>query len=242
MRVVIIKDHTGEQIQQYRQEMLQALIRLGIFAIGMPALLLLFNLWTIAFIMFVFGLLYFGCKLVYYNQKRIIFEAGREGELTVRNVLQSELPDDYVAFVGVPVENGDVDCFVIGPTGAFAIEVKNHKGDVIYSEDGWKQYKTGIGGGVYQGNLKNPEKQLFQAIHSLKNRLKQYNADIYVKGIVVFSNPAANLVIEKRPRNFEICKIDDLVDVIKNNNYKLSREKIDRVCNALLAIQKGREK
>jgi len=242
MKVVIMKDHIGEQIKQYSKKMSKSLTFLGITAIGVPALFLPFNLWMIAIILFVIGVSYFGYKLNEYSQKKIIFMEGRKGELIVRNALQSELSDDYTAFVGVPVKNGDIDCLITGPTGVFALEIKNHKGDIVYSEDGWKHYKTGIKGGVYQGNLKNPEKQLFQAMHSLKDKLKQYNADVYIKGVVVFSNPATNLVIEKQPQNFEICRVDDLVDVIKNNNHKLSKEKIDQIHNALSVIQKEQEK
>jgi len=142
--------------------------------------------------------------LLYENTKsaKDIYEPGYEGEKVLKEKLHSLLPDDYIAYFGFPLSHGqDIDCVLPGPSGLYVIEVKNHVGDIRYSDNGWEQIKIGRSGNTYYGNLKNPSGQVLAGISEIKKHLESKGIDNFINGVVVFTNPAANQIIEKGPKN-----------------------------------------
>lgn len=156
------------------------------------------------------------------NGSRNTYEHGHEGEEMLRQRLHSFLPDDYIAYFGYPLNNGqDIDCVLLGPSGLYVIETKHHNGSIQYTDGGWRQVKTGRGGTSYHGNLKNPGGQVFFALRELKTYLENKGIKIFIKGVVTFTNPSAMLSIEKDPKPLMVCKIDKLEDL-----FKIEKEKI----------------
>ncbi|MEM3335618.1 MAG: nuclease-related domain-containing protein [Thermoplasmata archaeon] len=239
MEIIVLTDNIKEQLLKSKQNMKNSFIIILITLGGS----LLFFLTPIYYLGY-FGILIVIWQLneIFKNSKIInIYNYGKEGEKYIKQLLKNNLSDEYIGFFGVPVKNGDIDCLVIGPTGAYAIEVKNHRGHIEYDEDGWRQIKVGLGGTTYEGTLKNPEKQILTSIHYLKDFLKQKNMDIYIRGVIVFTNPESNVFIKKQPANFDICSIDTLVEHIKNGKGKLSQEKINMIKNILISFKRGGE-
>jgi len=117
--------------------------------------------------------------------------------------------------------------------GVFAIEIKNHKGTIIYSENGWKQIKTGQGGTQYQGNLANPGKQLLTNMHKFKTFLAENNIHVWIQPVLVFTNPETNIVLEKDPTPIIVCKVEDILDIINNSGKTIQQELINKICDLL---------
>lgn len=64
------------------------------------------------------------------------YDQGDTGELKVQEILK-QLPDDYQVIPDVQKPNGgNIDFVVVGPTGIFAVEVKNFKGAAAIDFDG----------------------------------------------------------------------------------------------------------
>ncbi|HWQ21758.1 MAG TPA: nuclease-related domain-containing protein, partial [Clostridia bacterium] len=63
------------------------------------------------------------------------YYGGAGGEFDVGATL-SELPDEFHVFNGLDFYAGDVDHVVVGPTGVFVVETKNHSG-TISLKDGY---------------------------------------------------------------------------------------------------------
>lgn len=129
-----------------------------------------------------------------------ILASGIRGEMIAADVL-SALPDDYTAFRDATVEfegkKSEIDYIVVGASGAFVIEVKNHNGRIegdvgdLY----WTQYKIGRGGTLYANKIYSPVKQVGAHIYRLANYLRQNGVDVYVEGAVFFTNPNCTLKI-----------------------------------------------
>ncbi len=114
---------------------------------------------------------------------------GKEGESELRKTLNRGLGNEYQGFFGVPVNGrGDLDCIVVGPDSVFAIESKHHSGMIQEKDGDLIQIKVGRRGSVYSGNLNKPVRQLASSIHGFKDVLKAKKIDIWLEGILVFTN------------------------------------------------------
>ncbi|MCX5814142.1 MAG: nuclease-related domain-containing protein [Proteobacteria bacterium] len=151
-------------------------------------------------------------------KKRSICKTGLAGEEALGIYLKNTLPDEYTAFYNVPVEHGDIDdCLLMGPGGLYAIEVKNHKGVITYSDNAWRQVKTGRGGTSYTGNIKNPSFQLIKNIRWLNRYFQRKDIKIWIQGIIVFTHPDAILSVDNL-KTVKAVKLEDLGKTIINDN------------------------
>ncbi len=162
-----------------------------------------------------------GASFAKSSASRNTYEHGHEGEEMLRQRLHSFLSDDYIAYFGYPLNNGqDIDCILLGPSGLYVIETKHHNGSIQYTDGGWRQVKTGRGGTAYHGNLKNPGGQVFFALREVKSYLESKGIKIFIHGVVTFTNPSAVLSIEKDPKPLKVCKIYELEDILKGDKEK----------------------
>ena len=234
MREICLSTYLNDKIENHKKSIKKyfKIILIGTILV-VPVYLYVPNLIFLYFVLyFVFlGLMSFKINEHYSDIKS--FHAGLQGETTLKQTLNS-LSDDFVAFYNVPIDNSkDIDCVLVGPKGVFIIEVKNHKGTIIYSENGWKQIKTGRGGTQYLGNLGNPGKQLLANMHKFKKFLDENNIHVWIQPILVFTNPEADIVLEKEPKPIIVCKIENILDVINNSGKTISQELINRICDLL---------
>lgn len=135
----------------------------------------------------------------YFLRRYRTFLAGARGENTVLKELRM-LDDTYCIFMNYRIESlryrDEVDFLVIGETGIFVVEVKNHCGKISGSAKAafWKQYKT-AGKKTKQKQIRNPVAQTRRHAANIGNLLRRGKMSLWVEGILVFSNPAAELHI-----------------------------------------------
>ena len=67
-------------------------------------------------------------------KKSHITKQGVIGEEILKKQLRSILPDEYTAIYNIPVNGEDINCFVMGPHGVYAFEVKHYNGVISYTE------------------------------------------------------------------------------------------------------------
>lgn len=154
-----------------------------------------------------------------------ILVAGINGERIATGVL-STLPADYTVFQDVIVTYGnkksEIDNIVVGRSGVFIVEVKNHnsyiEGDLKATY--WIQHKVGRGGTPYTKEMYNPVKQVGTQIYCLANYLRQSGVNTYIEGMVYFVNK------------------DCSVDLIGNSTisvYSSSNSDEDQLCRRILS-------
>jgi hypothetical protein len=130
----------------------------------------------------------------FYLRKYRIYSAGREGEKQVAKLLTSKLSDDYFLINGLYLHNGggDIDHVVFSPSGIFVLETKNWRGTITCNGDEWQR----AGGGKFKGS---PSRQVKRNAATIKHIIDSSQAfgplDVWVEGIVVFTNRHATLYL-----------------------------------------------
>lgn len=144
-----------------------------------------------------------------FNRQRklfLIFRSGRLGELRITKELQ-KLPDSFSVFSGfVPKGRGDIDFVVIGPTGIYAVETKNHSGRIGFD-----------GRNITRNNRKIDDKDILWqakdgAIKIKKHIISEMNEKHFVDALLVFSSKHARLVFDNREevREVKVLRFDQL--------------------------------
>ena len=169
----------------------------------------------------------------YYLRKYRIYNAGREGEKQVATLLSSKLSNDYFLINDLYLHNGggDIDHVVLGPSGVFVLETKNWRGDITCNGDDWQR----AGGGKFKGS---PSLQVKRNAAKIKGIISSSQAfrslDIWVEGIVVFTNNHATLHLSNP--TVLIIRLPQLPNHItasrSPNNF--SREQIEAIGKEIL--------
>lgn len=158
-----------------------------IFSIAFMPLTMFFG-----FVLLIVVFVYLGANISKHDNTDILV-SGMYGERIATKVLAT-LPEGYTVFQDVIVtydnKKSEIDNIVVGRSGVFIVEVKNHnshiKGDLkdIY----WTQHKVGRGGTPYTDQMYNPVKQVGSQIYCLANYLRQNGVNTYIDGMVYFAN------------------------------------------------------
>ncbi len=143
-----------------------------------------------------------------YSVRRENFYNGQQGEELVLESLKT-LPDNYSIFYDVKFykKRGNMDFVVMGPTGIFAIEVKNRR----------------------TFNLRQSDlNQTMRSAMYLKNYLAEYyNQKFFVQAVLVVVNKSGNQLRYNHTKNIAI------VDHVEVLHYILSRKDVSRTVNIL---------
>jgi len=134
---------------------------------------------------------------IFFFENRTTWGSGAEGEEKVAEYL-SLLDEKYSVIhdVVLPGRIGNIDHIVLGPNGIFVVETKNHKGYITCNGDWWKQRKIGRRGTAYLGSIGSPSKQVKRNAVLLNKFIRDhFKMNLYINGIVVFTNEAARLKI-----------------------------------------------
>lgn len=165
----------------------------------------------------------------YYWKAYKVFRAGVLGESRALKVLKT-LPDTYHIFSNVTIDQkigeekkkSELDHLVVGPSGIFVIEVKNHYGKITGTADDhhWQQKKSGKQGGVIEGTLYNPTKQVSTHVFRLSKKLQHLGVHSWVQGVVFFSNISVDLDV--RTKTIPVYHDDEklLIFILKYKNDK----------------------
>jgi hypothetical protein len=119
---------------------------------------------------------------------------------------------------------GDIDHIVLGPTGIYVLETKNWSGKIICNNTQWQRPGKKI-----QNNPSIQAKNNTQKIKRiLDSSLLFRGHDIWVEGLIVFTNTHANLSISNPV--VPVLRIQQLPDYIRNQkNNRLTKEQIQQI-------------
>lgn len=223
MRKIIMKSHVTETLRRGASEVGGSLLIVGFGTLVMLTGMSLELLWIM-----IFGALIgaVGVVAMAVSGRNVAeYGAGQKGEGLLQEQLDHILTDDYLAIFNFPIANKDIDCLLVGPSGFFAIETKHHKGNIWYDDQGWHQRKTGRRGGRYEGSLRNPRGQVLYGVRALKTLLESHGMKVFVRGIVVFTNPDAHLHIERDPKPVKVCRLSEIEHCFRSSHGRVLTER-----------------
>jgi hypothetical protein len=169
----------------------------------------------------------FGFYRLYRN-----YQQGFEGEKQVTEVLSSTLSDDYFLINDVQLVAGkrsNIDHIVLGPTGIFVLETKNHSGKIVCYGDRW----TGIGQNPFTQARVNASRvyKVIKASGIFESKLP------WIQAVVVFANKKIVLDRRKAPSKVEVVKIDELSNYITQETRRLSAQEIESMSKEILNVR-----
>jgi len=165
--------------------------------------------------------------LVFYRLHRG-YKQGFEGEKQVTKVLSS-LSDDYFLINDVQLVAGkrsNIDHIVLGPTGTFVLETKNHSGKIICYEDSWKR--------VGQNPFTQARANASIVYKVIKASGIFESKPPWIQAVVVFANKKVELDRRKAPSNVAVLKIDELTNYITQEPRRLSAQEIESMSKEIL--------
>lgn len=176
---------------------------------------------------------------VFYFRKYKIFKAGSTGESALLEYVR-KLPNQYHVFTNFQIEEkrirDEIDFIVVGDTGVFVIEAKNHVGKIVGAPDDmeWKQYKSDKNGRAYTKTLPNPIKQADWHTINITRLLTRMGFRTAASGLLVFTNPKAALEIESgRFTVLDSCKNVNPYILNYKPQQKLDKSHINKIVRAL---------
>lgn len=118
--------------------------------------------------------------------KGSLYLMGLEGENDIKDELK-KLPPEYTFIRDIVTSNqGNIDYVVVGPTGIWALEVKNHKGHISFNEPTLLRNNQPL--------EKNFLSQAYAEAMQLHDMLKvKLGVDLPVHPVIVFANKFANV-------------------------------------------------
>jgi hypothetical protein len=164
--------------------------------------------------------------LVFYRLHRG-YKQGFEGEKQVTKVLSS-LSDDYFLINDVQLVAGkrsNIDHIVLGPTGIFVLETKNHSGKIICYEDSWKR----VGQNPFAQARANASR-----VYKVIKASGIFESKLWIQAVVVFANKKVELDRRKASSNVEVLKIEELTTYITRETRRLSAQEIESMSKEIL--------
>lgn len=195
----------------------------------------------IGFILLAAVLMYFGANIPAYNDTDILV-SGISGERIAAKVLAT-LPDRYTVFQNVIVyydgKKSEIDNIVVGNSGVFIIEVKNHNGHIVgdVEDTYWTQHKVGRGGTSYANEIYSPVRQVGTQIYCLANYLRQEGVNTYIQGMVYFVNKNCQVSLTGTGNIFVYSNYDgnenEICRQILSGTSNLDHRSINHICKLI---------
>ena len=213
--------------KNFAKAFLSALIFAAVFALLIFRILstLQVDILEGAGLVFLFGPL---VAFYFYLRKYHIYRGGWQGEKEVTNLLSHTLSDDYFLLNDLYLREagGDIDHIVLGPNGVFVLETKNWNGSISCNGDEWKRAGKRNFSGSPSRQVKRNTLKIKQIINTNPNLRVQ---DIWVEGIVVFTNNHASLHLNCP--TVSILKLSQLPNHLTTpgNSRILSAEQIEAI-------------
>lgn len=161
--------------------------------------------------------------------KLIKYRKGLKGEIRVEEVLKG-LNDGYVIFnnVKLPNGNGNIDHVVIGPTGVFAIETKNIRGNFVCEGDEWFKVKNGK-----VRKIRSISRQAKRNALALRKFLRKHGCDQFVYSLVVLTNE--NCRVDLINPSVPVIEVSRLKEFIENSKFRVSKRRIHEIVGILVS-------
>jgi len=138
------------------------------------------------------------------------YYGGADGEYDVGAVL-AQLPDEFHVFHGLGFYAGDVDHVVIGPTGVFVVETKNHTGTIALRD-----------GRLCRNGTPLQQDFIHQAIAEamyVKGKLRP-GIPCHVRPVIVFAR--AQVRIRTAVEGVQVVPLGALTDIITGRSTSLT--------------------
>jgi hypothetical protein len=156
-----------------------------------------------------------------------IYNGGVVGEKEVIQQLQAKLDGNYTLINSLYLNDGggDIDHIVLAPNGVFVLETKNWSGKISCNEDFWQR--------VGKPDMGSPSRQVKRNTVKVKRIIDLspdlQSLDVYVEGIVVFTNKNATLEV-KNP-TVTVVKAQNLTNymISLQNNRIYTKEQLDLI-------------
>lgn len=158
---------------------------------------------------------------------------GFEGEKQVTKILSSTLSNDYFLINDVKLvadNKSNIDHIVLGPTGVFVLETKNHRGKFKCYGDSWK--------GLGQNPFTQARFNAWSVHEVIKASGISVSEPLWVQAVVVFANKKVELDRRKAPSNPEVLKIDELTNYITQETRRLPTQEIELMSKEILNVHK----
>ena len=221
VRVIGYNHHLSKLMKIHRNKMI------ALSAFYPPALALVF-LYPQMIPIIAIGLAIATAKLIKLSSKYVKYRKGIRGEIEVERALKA-LNDSYILInnVRLPNGNGNIDHVVIGPTGIFAIETKNIRGNFICEGDEWYKIKNGK-----VRKIRSISRQAKQNAYNLRKILRRYGCDQFVHSLVVltYKNCKVDLINPSVP----VISVENLAKFIERSKYRLSKQKIHEIVGIIV--------
>lgn len=195
-----------------------------------------------AVVCFIFGV---SGSFALFNPQAQIQQAGEMGEAATAHLI-AQLPAGYFGFQNIRVtyqgNTSELDMVVVGRTGVFIIETKNHNGNIQgnFDQHQWIQYKTGRQGGQYSKEFYNPVKQVGTHTYRLAHYLRDRGCNVHVDSMVFFTNPTASIQVYGTPGRIPVYAGQQGAELIfrqiLSGNANLTPNQIHQICNLLNAV------
>ncbi len=232
MREITVSNHLPEALEEKRR------VNGGRIVLGLAIFLL--SLIPSALIGPGFSILGIGLLFVFWRSaffsttEKKILESGVRGEGVLKERLGKILSDEYIGLFSLPLPGGDIDGFVVGPTGAYLFDVKNHKGYVLYCDGRWSLDRVGKGGRIYSSDhLGNPSFQVRRGIFEVKAILQERGIDLWIEGVVVFTNPEVE-VFSDDGGWIKVIRVDGLEELFRGRKSYLPPKRVEEIANLIL--------
>lgn len=173
-----------------------------------------------------------------------ILISGLKGECVLQKIAK-KFKNKYHIFLNIPVRynhnRSEIDMLLIGENGVLIIEVKNHSGTICGNEkdEYWLQTKHYRDGKVTESEMYNPLRQVSRQRDILKHILRSKGQEVWLDGVVFFSNPFVKLNLNIDGANSYVASgEDELVKFIRayNSKRKLRPEQVDEIVGILTEL------
>ncbi len=169
------------------------------------------------------GILLGGLKLfdvafeacVKWTEKKIKqHERGAEGEERALEVIERTLDGQWTLFrnVMIPGQSGDIDMILVGPTGLWALEIKNWNGAYRYQGDHWLYLKKGRWSSLRQ--KQKPSEQARRNAARLGQFLKADGIQKWVTPALIWASTDSSIEVENPAT--AIWRLERLSDELAN--------------------------
>ncbi len=139
-----------------------------------------------------------GFAYIILSRRYNIIYSGLKGEKLLSKIARKH-KNDYNIFLNLPIRykrnRSEIDMLMVSENGILIVEVKNHSGTIVGSDkdEMWCQYKHYKDGRSTESEMKNPVKQISRQREILKHILRSQGYDVWIDGVVYFSNPMVRL-------------------------------------------------
>jgi len=176
-----------------------------------------------------------------------VWASGREGEQAVARRLARRLGDEWTLLTGYKNRKGEIDGVLVGPGGAFAIEIKFINGVMYCDGDRWWRDKFDRYNNLVESMVpiadksgRGPSRQVNESTDVLQAFLTKRTGLARIGRAVIFAHEASRIGELRRPTVDCVATLQtaDFVHYFESEGSVLTGDQVARIVDA---IQKDHE-